>query len=91
MEGPRRIRIPTLPSRRESGGQSQRDPKSFHDSSRSPLAGEDVVRRPLPPTDPTTSGAAAVGPPPAPTPLQSVPLRRPRPEPSRMETIKRLL
>ena len=35
MEGPRRIRVPTLPSRRESGGQSQRDPKSLHDSSRS--------------------------------------------------------
>ena len=60
--------------------ESQRHPKSLHDSSRSPLAGEDVVRRPPPPTDPTTSGAAAVGPLPAPTTLQSVPRRHPRPE-----------
>ena len=90
MEGPRRTHISTLPSR-ENGGQSQRDPKSLHDSSRSPLAGEGVVRRSPPPTDPTTSRASAVGPPSAPTTLQSVPRRRPRPEPSRVETIKHLL
>ena len=50
-----------------------------------------MVCRPPPPTDPTTSGTAAVGPPPAPATLQSVPRRRPRPEPSRVETIKHLL
>ena len=31
MEGPRHILVSTLPSRRESGGQSQRNPKSLHD------------------------------------------------------------
>ena len=50
-----------------------------------------MVRQPPPPTDPTISGTAAVGPPTAPATLQSVPRRRPRPEPSRVETIKRLL
>ena len=91
VESSRRVRAPTLPSGRESSGQSQRDPESLHDADRPPLAGEVVVRRPPPPTDPTSSGAASVGPPPTPTPLPSVPRRRPRPEPSRVETVKRLL
>ena len=69
----------------------QRDLKSLHDVDRPPLAGEVVVRRPPPPTDPTSSGAASVGPPPMPTPLPSVPWRRPRPEPSLVEIVKRLL
>ena len=43
MESSRRVRVPTLPSRREGSGQSRRDPKSLHDADRSPLAGEVVV------------------------------------------------
>ena len=85
------VRVPTLPSGREGSGQSQRDPKSLHDSDRPPLAGEVLVRRPPPPSDPTSSGIASVGPPPTPTSLPSVPRRRPCPEPSRVETVKRLL
>ena len=39
----------------------------------------------------TPLGTTGVGPPSMPTPLPSVPRRRSRPEPSRMETVKRLL
>ena len=91
MESSRRIRVPTVQSGRHGGGQSQRDPKSLHDSDRPPLAREVLVRRPPPPADPTSPGTTAVGLPSAPTPLPSVPRRRPRPEPSRVETVKRLL
>ena len=91
VEQSRRVRVPTLPSGREVGGQSQRDPKSLHDSDRPPLAGEVLVRRPPPPADPTPSDTTSVGLSPTPTPLPSVPRRRPRPEPSRVETVKHLL
>ena len=50
-----------------------RPPKSLHDSGRPPLAGEGVVRRPSPSTNPTTSGASVVGPVVAGAPLQQVP------------------
>ena len=56
------VHFSTFSSGRKGGGSSQRDPQSLHDSSRSPLAGEEVVRRPSPSTDPTTSGASVVGP-----------------------------
>ena len=93
VESSRRLRVPTVQSRRQGGGQSQRDPKSLHDSDRPPLAGEVLVCRPPPPPppDPTPPVATTVGPPSAPTPLPSVPRRRPRPEPSRVETVKLLL
>ena len=91
VESSRRISVPTVQSGRQGGGQSQRDPKSLHDSDRPPLAGEVLVRQPPPPADPTPPGTTTVGPPSAPTPLPSVPRRRPRPEPSRVETVKRLL
>ena len=66
-------------------------PKSLNDSGRPTLAGESVVRRPSPPPDPTTSGTPPVGSTAAPATLPSVPWRRPRPEPSRVATLKRLL
>ena len=91
VEQSRRVRVSTLPSGREGGGQSQRDPKSLHDSNRPPLAGEVLARRPPSLADPTSSDTTSVGPPPTPTRLPSVPRRRPRPEPSRVETVKRLL
>ena len=84
VEQPRRVRVPTLPFGREGGGQSQRDPRSLHDSDHPPLAEEVLVRRPPPPADPTSSDTTSVGPPLTPTPLPSVP----RPEPSRLETVK---
>ena len=55
-----------------------------------PLA-RGVVRRPSTSTDPTTSGAALMGPVVAAAPLQQVPQRRPRAEPSRLATLQRLL
>ena len=59
---PGSLRVSTLSSGRTGGGSSPRDPKSLHDSGRPPLAGEGVVRRPSPSTDPTTSGDSVVGP-----------------------------
>ena len=50
-----------------------------------------MVRRPPPPIDPTTSSSSPVGSTSTPAALQSVPRWRPRPEPSRMATLKRLL
>ena len=50
-----------------------------------------MVRRSPPPPDPTTSGTPTVGPTTTPAALQLLPRRRPRPEPSRMATLKRLL
>ena len=57
----RHVRVPSLPSGRESSGSGQRDPKSLDDSSRPYLAGEGVVRGTTPPSDPTTSGTTTVG------------------------------
>ena len=50
-----------------------------------------MVRGTTPPPDPTTAGTTTVGSPAAPTPLPSVPRRRPRHEPSLVAAIKRLL
>ena len=91
VESPRRVRISTVWSGRQGSGQSQRDPEPLHDSDHPPLAGEGLVRRPPPSADPTPPGTATVGPTSAPTPLPPVPRKRLRPEPSRVETVKRLL
>ena len=91
VESPRRVRISTVWSGRQGSGQSQRDPEPLHDSDRPPLAVEGLVRQPPPSADPTPPDTATVGPPSAPTPLPLVPRRRLRPEPSRLETVKRLL
>ena len=56
-----------------------------------PVAREGVVHRPSPSADPTTSGTSMVGPVVAAAPLQQVPQRRPRVEPSRVATLQRLL
>ena len=91
LERPRHVRISSFPPGRESRDPSQRDPKSLDDPGRPSLARESVVRRPSPPPDPTTSGTPPVGPTATPAALQSVPRRRPRPEPSHVATLKRLL
>ena len=87
----RHVRVPSLPSGRESSGSGQRDPKSLDDSGRSSLAREGMVCGTTPPPDPTTSGTTTVGSAAMPTPLPPVPRRRPRPEPSRVAALKRLL
>ena len=56
---------------------------------RTPLAREGVVRRPSSSTDPTTSRPALVGQSASAAPLQPLPHRRPRAEPSRVATLKR--
>ena len=56
---------------------------------RASLAREGVVRRPTTSADPTTSHPALVGQSAAATPLQSLPPRRSRVEPSRVATLKR--
>ena len=55
------------------------------------LAREGVVRRPSPSADPTTSRAALVGPAVAAAPLQLLPPRRPRAEPSHVATLHCIL
>ena len=59
------------------------------DSGRASLAREGVVRRLAASTDSPTPGSALLGQAASATPLQSVPLRRPRGEASRVETLKR--
>ena len=59
------------------------------DSGRASLAGEGVVRRLAASADPTTPGAALLGQAAPAAPLQPVPSRHPRVEPSRLETLKR--
>ena len=62
---------------------------SCDDSGRTSLAREGVVRRLAASTDPTTPGSTLLGQAASAAPLQPVPSRRPRAEPSRMETLKR--
>ena len=62
---------------------------SRDDSGRTSLAREGVVRRLAASTDPTTPGSTLLGQAASATPLQPVPSRRPRAEPSRVATLKR--
>ena len=87
---PGRLRVSTLSSSRKGSGQSQRDPQSRHDPGCS-LARKGVVRRPSSFADPSTSCAALVGPAVEAAPLQLLPPRRPRAEPSRVATLQRIL
>ena len=91
MEPPRRVRVPTVRTGRQGSGQGQRNPEPLHDPDRPHLAGEGLVRRPPPVTNPAPPDTADMGPPSTPAPLQPVPQRRLRPEPTRVETVKRLL
>ena len=59
------------------------------DSGRTSLAREGVVRRLAASADPTTPGSTLLGQTASATPLQSVPSRRPRAEPSRVATLQR--
>ena len=83
------LRVPSLSSNRSGGRPCPRVVACRDDSGRTPLARKGVVRRPSSSTDPTTSHPALVGQSAAATPLQSLPPRRPRVEPSRVATLKR--
>ena len=62
---------------------------SRDDSGRTSLAREGVVRRRAASADPTTPGSSLLGQAASAAPLQPVPSRRPRAEPSRVATVKR--
>ena len=85
------VRVPSLASGRLGDRPRPRVVASRDDSGRASLAREGVVRRLAASSDPTTPGAALLGQAAPAAPLQSVPSRRPRVEPSRVETLKRLL
>ena len=85
---PGSLLVPSLSSDRSGGRPCPRVVACCDDSGRTPLAREGVVRRPSS-TDPTTSHPALVGQSAAAAPLQPLPPRRQRVEPSRVATLKR--
>ena len=86
---PGSVRVPSLCSGRSGDRPRPAVIACRDDSGRASLAREGVVRRLAASTDPTTPGSALLGQAASATPLQSVPSRRPRAEPSRVETLKR--
>ena len=83
------LRVPSLCSG-QSGDRSRPTViASCDDSGRTSLAREGVVRRLAASTDPTTPGSTLLGQAASAAPLQPVPSRRPRAEPSRVATLKR--
>ena len=82
------VRVPSLSSSQSGDRPCPRVIASRVDSGRTPLARKGVVRRPVASTDPTTSRPALVGQSASAAPLQSLPPRRPRAEPSRVATLK---
>ena len=86
---PGSVRVPSLSSGRSGDRLCPRVVAGRDDSGRTPLAREGVVRRPSASTDPTTSRPALVGQSASAVPLQPLPPRRPRAEPSRVATLKR--
>ena len=81
--------VPSFSSGRSGDRPRPRVVAGSDDSGRTSLAREGVVRRLSASTDPTTPGSALLGQAASATPLQSVPSRRPRVEPSHVETLKR--
>ena len=86
---PGSVRVPSLCSGRSGDRPRPAVVACCDDSGRASLAREGVVRRLAASTDPTTPGSALLGQAASATPLQSVPSRCPRAEPSRVETLKR--
>ena len=86
---PGSVRVSSLPSGRSGDRPCPRVVAGCDDSGRTPLAREGVVRRPSSSTDPTTCCPALVGQSASTDPLQPLPPRRPRAEPSRVATLKR--
>ena len=83
------LRIPSLCSGRSGDRSRPAVIASRDDTGRTSLAREGVVRRLAASADPTTPGSALLGKAALAAPLQSVPSRRPRAEPSRVATLKR--
>ena len=83
------VRVPSLSSGRAGDRPRPRVVACRDDSGGTSLAREGVVRRLASSADPTTPGAALLGQAASAAPLQSVPSRRPRVEPARVETLKR--
>ena len=86
---PGSVRVPSLSSGRSGDRPRPRVIASSDDSGRTSLAREGVVRRLTASSDPATPSSALLGQTASATPLQSVPSRRPRAEPSRVERLKR--
>ena len=86
---PGSVRVPSLSSGRSGDRPRPRVVACRDDSGRASLAREGVVRRLAASTDPTTPGSTLLGQTASATPLQSVPSRRPRAEPSRVATLQR--
>ena len=89
MGRPGSVRIPSLSSDRSGDRPCPRVIAGLDDSGRIPLAREGVVRRLAASTDPTTSRPAFVGQSASAAPLQPLPPRRSRAEPSLVATLKR--
>ena len=83
------LRVPSLCSGRSGDHSRPTVIASCDDSGRTSLAREGVVRRLAASTDPTTPGSTLLGQAASAAPLQPVPSRRPRAEPSRVVTLKR--
>ena len=81
--------VPSLCSGRSGDRPRPRVIAGSDDTGRTSLAREGVVRRLAASSDPTTPGSALLGQAASATPLQFVPSRRPRAEPSRVERFKR--
>ena len=86
---PGSVRVPSLCSGRSGDRPRPAVVTCRDDSGRASLAREGVVRRLAAASDPTTPGSALLGQAASATPLQSVPSRHPRAEPSRVATLKR--
>ena len=86
---PGSVRVPSLSSGRSGDRPRPGVVACRDDSGRTSLAREGVVRRLAVSTDPTTPGSTLLGQAASATPLQSVPSRRPRAEPSRVATLQR--
>ena len=86
---PGSVRVPSLSSGRSGDRPCPRVVACSDGSGRTPLAGEEVVCRLTSSTDPTTSRPALVGQSVSAAPLQPLPPRHPRAEPSCMATLKR--
>ena len=86
---PGSLRVPSLCSGRSGDRSRPTVIAGRDDSGRTSLAREGVVRRLAASTDPTTPGSSLLGQAASAAPLQPVPSRRPRAEPSRVAALKR--
>ena len=86
---PGSLRVPSLCSGRSGDRSRPTVIAGRDDSGRTSLAREGVVRRLAASADPTTPGSSLLGQAASAAPLQPVPSRRPRAEPSRVATLKR--